>query len=48
MFNESYFRAHGSLLANTEEGEAAALKVFMSKPVGFGGDMAGRGGRQSQ
>jgi hypothetical protein len=36
---DPYARAQGSFLAYRDEGEAAALNVFMSKPVGFGRDM---------
>lgn len=37
VVGQTYCRFHGSLSAHSDVGEAAALKVFMSKPVGFGG-----------
>jgi hypothetical protein len=45
MLGLTYCRAHGSLFAQTEEGDAAALNSFISKPVRFrGAIVVGRGG----
>lgn len=38
-YENTHYRAQGSLLAYSEEGDEAATNFFMSKPVGFGGAM---------
>lgn len=47
MLGLTYCRAHGSFFAQTEEGDAAALNSFISKPVRFrGAIVVGRGKKE--